>query len=51
MKDFVEGLILAIEDKIISKKPAKVYINAYMAEQFGINFSDSQLNKIEKEAK
>ena len=46
MKDFVEGLVLAIENNIISTKLAKAYINGYVVDQFGINFSDEQLSNI-----
>lgn len=46
MKDFVEGLILAIKNKIISKQLAKAYINVYIGKRFGVKFSDEILKKI-----
>ena len=48
MKDFVEGLSLAVKERIISLSLAKAYIGEYISEKFGVYFSDEQLHKIEK---
>jgi len=51
MKDFVEGLIIAIDKKIISKSLAFAYLNVYVGEKYGVVFSDETLKKIEENGK
>ena len=49
MEDFIKGLVIAVNENLISKKLGLFYINSFLCKKCNIHIDDYTLDKLNKE--